>query len=154
MAFGITSAIRRAAAQKVKSGSPLVTGFGVTMAKFLGYRKFLGEAWEDAVEETANEILEDARTRVPVETGKLRDSGYIRKSGSGVDVEFVIGFTVPYASYVHAQTEMKLKGLPRRGNRTGKYWDPQGQAEALFLSRAVEAHKGKVKARVVNTLKR
>ena len=44
----------------------------------------------------------------------------------------IVGYTAAYAIYVHENLEMKLKGKPRPKKR-GKYWDPQGRAQAKFL---------------------
>lgn len=45
----------------------------------------------------------------------------------------IVGYTAAYAIYVHERVEMKLKGQPRRKPSKGKYWDPQGRAQAKFL---------------------
>jgi hypothetical protein len=44
-----------------------------------------------------------------------------------------VGFTAAYALYVHEKVEMKLKGQPRPGKNRGRFWDPQGRAQAKFL---------------------
>ena len=48
------------------------------------------------------------------------------------DTCVVVGYTAAYALWVHEAVEMTLRGLPRPRNR-GKYWDPQGRAQAKFL---------------------
>ena len=72
-----------------------------------------------------------------------------RQSMSSVEV----GYTAAYALYVHEAVAMKLKGKPRsvrRGKKKGsrgKYWDPQGRAQAKFLeepARTMEGELGRV----------
>lgn len=151
--FRIGAAIRAASVRKVKYVSPLVTGFVTSIAKLIGFGKFVDEVYEQAAEEVAKDILDDAISRVPLETGNLRNSAFIHKSGSGANATFSFGFDAEYAAYVHAQVEMRLKGVKRKGaGRTGLHWDPQGQAEAEFLKKAFEANSSKLKDRIINTL--
>ena len=42
-------------------------------------------------------VLADSRQRVPVKTGRLRDSGHVRAGDSGAEVRY----SCPYAVYVH-----------------------------------------------------
>lgn len=81
----------------------------------------------------AREILAEAKRRVPVEYGDLRDSGYVsvsRDERMAVD----IGFTAPYALSIHENMEQKLKGRPRPSG-IGVYWGPSGQPK--FLESAI-----------------
>lgn len=57
-----------------------------------------------------------------LERKALADSGH----------SVVVGYTAAYALPVHENIEMKLKGQPRPKGR-GRYWDPQGRAQAKFL---------------------
>lgn len=45
----------------------------------------------------------------------------------------IVGYTAPYATFVHENVAMKWKGLPRRPSppKTGVYWGPHGQAKFL-----------------------
>lgn len=52
------------------------------------------------VQQTADEIVTDAKRRAPIRTGKLRES--IRRAGSGLHATVEVG--VPYASYVEYGT--------------------------------------------------
>lgn len=42
----------------------------------------------------------------------------------------VVGYSAPYAMYVHEAVGMVLQGLPRPSG-IGNYWDPNGQAKFL-----------------------
>jgi len=48
----------------------------------------------------------------------------------------IVGYTAAYALDVHENIKMKWKGIPRKekikGGK-GKFWDPQGKAQAKFL---------------------
>lgn len=77
-------------------------------------------------------ILAEAKDRVPVEYGDLRDSGYVLLETEELAVD--IGFTAPYALFVHENLEQKLKGKPRPSG-IGVYWGPHGQPK--FLESAI-----------------
>lgn len=151
----IASAAKISASKLVSSGSRggrgrFVFGVGEQLARFTIFRKLTGEVWEKAAEDVANEILEEAKKRAPVETGQLRDSGHIQQIGEGHNARFAIGFSAPYALHVHEQIAMKLQGQKRRGSgRTGRYWDPQGIATARYLSRAIEENQSALKRKII-----
>jgi len=64
----------------------------------------------------------------------LKASAFTRVTGSGYDTEVSVGYTAAYALYVHEAVGMVLRGQPRRGkDAKGRYWDPQGKAQAKFL---------------------
>jgi hypothetical protein len=42
----------------------------------------------------------------------------------------IVGYSAPYAAYVHENVEMKWRGRPRRSG-IGVYWGPRGQAKFL-----------------------
>lgn len=54
-----------------------------------------------AVEKTADEILKTAKRYVPVDTGRLRDSGYKKVEKTTTAIKCRIGFNTAYAVYVH-----------------------------------------------------
>lgn len=83
-------------------------------------------------------IERESNKRVPIETGVLRASSYVRKNQDGRK-SVVIGYSSSYAIFVHENMEMTLKGLPRPSG-IGVYWGPKG--EAKFLERAI-AEKSK-----------
>lgn len=72
------------------------------------------------------------------------------KHAIGGKSEVVVGYTASYAMFVHENKEMKLKGKSRTGGK-GKYWDPQGRAQAKFLeepARTMMPELGRVIAEV------
>lgn len=95
-------------------------------------------------------ILRQAQQWVPVEHGKLRASGYCRRSP--VDPAIVeIGFSAAYAIYVHENLEQKLKGQPRPSG-LGTYWGPNGRPR--FLAAAAKATGKEVVDTIVSRAKR
>lgn len=69
----------------------------------------LREASRGARLSIAQDILDDAKASAPVDTGALRDSGYLEEDGVSGDIR--IGFTVNYASYVEFGTS-KMRAQP------------------------------------------
>lgn len=65
----------------------------------------------------------------------------------------VVGYTAPYALYVHENVEMKLKGQPRSSGR-GRYWDPQGKATAKFLEAPTREMQEQLGELVASTVKK
>ncbi len=57
----------------------------------------------------------------------------IRVSKRKDDVAVLVGYTAAYALFVHESIEMKLKGQKRPKPHKGRFWDPQGRAQAKFL---------------------
>jgi len=78
-------------------------------------------------------LQRESMLRVPVDFSALKNSAYTRRTGNGWRTKVTVGYTAPYAIYVHENVEMKLKGQPRRPPSKGRYWDPQGRAQAKFL---------------------
>ena len=64
---------------------------------------------------------------------KLKDRKLASQANNNCRLK--VGYTCPYAAFVHEKVGMVLQGVPR-ANGHGRYWDPQGVAEAKFLERA------------------
>lgn len=55
----------------------------------------------------------------------------------------LVGYTAPYAVYVHENTQMKLKGEARQ-NKNGAYWDAiAGQGSSKYLERPLRQLAGR-----------
>lgn len=93
--------------------------------------------------EASYKIQGQANKKVPVDTGNLVGSSYVRKHQDGF-MRVEIGYTAIYAAWVHEMTSMRLKGKPRAhfgttregvefggGTLTGTYWAPNGEAKWL-----------------------
>lgn len=85
-------------------------------------QKQIEQAIKPLEKEVAEEILKEAKKNCPVDTGNLKNSGYVRKQGDG----YTVGFGADYAMVVHEQ--------PQSYRENGK---------RHFLSDAVEKVAGK-----------
>lgn len=79
----------------------------------------------DALREAAEQFLEDAKSRVPVDSGDLRDSGYVGTKGNSTyqakkihakevkanEGEAVVGFAAFYSKFVEFGTK-KMAAQP------------------------------------------
>lgn len=100
------------------------------------------QAFGAALHAQGLKIMANAKKMVPVDTGKLKGSGFVESPKmSGGKPVVVIGFGAEYALAVH-ESPGTLKGEPRTGERSkGRYWDPQGQAQPKFLQKAIDRAK-------------
>ena len=121
--------------------SSIVTGQGAVLFNLWRARKDLEKNFENSLYDAGEELLEESQARVPVEFGELKRSGYARAVGNGFNTTVYVGYTAPYAAYVHECVEMKLYGKPRPSGR-GVYWDPLGQATAKFLEMPARVLRG------------
>ena len=62
----------------------------------------------------------------------------------GKNATVIVGYTANYAVYVHEAVGMKLKGVKRSPPGKGKYWDPQGRAQAKFLEEPARTMKDEI----------
>jgi hypothetical protein len=74
------------------------------------------------LEQVGKKILETSNRYVPVDTGRLCDSGHYYVSEAGKNSSAVVDYTAPYAVYVHEDLTMR---------------HPNG-GQAKFLERAVK----------------
>ncbi len=72
-----------------------------------------------------------SQKQAPAEYGDLRNSAYTEVKGTGLQTRVEVGYTAPYAGFVHEKVDMVLKGQPRPSG-LGTYWSPRG-AKAKFL---------------------
>lgn len=65
-----------------------------------------------------------------------------------------LGFSAPYAIYVHENMEQKWRGLPRRPNppKSGVYWGPAGEPKYLTRTLAAMRSSGRIRKIIVGTL--
>lgn len=85
-------------------------------------QKQIEQAIKPLEKDIAEDILREAKKNCPVDTGKLRNSGFVKKTGDG----YTVGFSADYAMVVHEQ--------PQSYRENGK---------RHFLSEAVEKVAGK-----------
>jgi phage gpG-like protein len=93
-----------------------------TRAYERGLRRYFGRMSDDvkrAVDRTRIDVQNEARRRVPVDTGRLRSSIVSRAEGSGRSVGYVIGTNVNYAAAVEYGTSPHVI-TPK--NKRALYW--------------------------------
>ena len=54
-------------------------------------------------------ILKASNKICPIDTGELRQSGYTQVTGTGFNARGYVGYTAPYAVYVHENVHHKFK---------------------------------------------
>jgi len=64
-----------------------------------------------------------------------------------------VGYTQPYAIYVHEATRMTLKGVPRKKPSIGRYWDPPGSGPK-FLEKPARELAGILGSMIATLVKR
>lgn len=75
---------------------------------------------------------------------------YANKARRETKRKVLVGFSAPYAAYVHENVEMVLRGLPRPSGR-GVYWGPHGQAK--FLEEPARTLRAQIAARIAQVTK-
>lgn len=129
-----------------------MTGQGGVTAALRRVTLRLEQTVPEAMLAAGNHLLQESKKLVPVEFGELKDSGFVSGRRRGFFMEVQVGYSAPYAAYVHEAVEMKLRGQPRPSGK-GNYWDPPNQGQAKFLeqpmrnlqSELFSIIKGKVK---------
>ena len=95
------------------------TGFGEVTRRIPGTFKKFEEAGGRSMLQIARAIMREAQRLVPVDTGELRDSGYVRQvplAGGGTTV--IMGFNAFHALWIHENLEL---------------YHPNGQAKYLEI---------------------
>jgi hypothetical protein len=100
-----------------------VTGLKQIIANLNKARHGIQGAVAAAIYQEGMAIMRDAKVYCPVDTGRLRASGYVAPPESLDDPKVKLGFGVAYALPVHERVEA---------------FHPNGQP--LFLKRAVDEH--------------
>lgn len=108
-----------------------VTGQKEVIANIRKKGKEYAAGVERGVKAAGLELQRQSQRLVPVDFGNLKASAFTQVAGSGFGTRASVGYSAFYALYVH-EAAMVLKGQPRPGGR-GRYWDPQGRAQAKFL---------------------
>ena len=95
-------------------------------------------------------LLRQSQMIVPVQTGNLKASGFVRATGSGIATVVTVGYTASYALFVHEMVD-NLHGQEFNITYADKiaaapandpYWFNRGpDQQALFLSTVIETKK-------------
>ena len=87
----------------------LITGHHGIMIELDLVTKRMAKGWEDGMERAGEYLLRKSQEIVPVDTGTLKASGYTLTWGYGFDAKFTVGYSAPYAVYVHEDLLAKHK---------------------------------------------
>jgi len=98
-------------------------------------------------------LQRESQKLVPVDYGVLKASAFTRAEGEGFGTTVIVGYTANYALFVHENTEMKWKGLPRSAPHKGLYWDPQGRGQSKFLETPMRRLEPDMRAMVADEMK-
>lgn len=94
----------------------------------------IAEQADQSAKEAAHTIMEDAIARAPIDTGELKESGWINRVAAG---RYTYGFSADHAIYVHEDTSAH--------HDTG---------EAKFLRNAISAYGGSGARNTLQQLRR
>lgn len=112
-----------------------IEGLEAVITNMHRYKNQTASGVERGIRKACTRLLNESNEHVPVETGILKASGYIRITGKGFNAQGAVGYSAPYAAAVHEKVGMVLKGKPRPSG-IGVYWDPRPKAHAKFLENA------------------
>lgn len=115
--------------------SVTLTGTGIVLKNIQDRHIAIADAVAAGLLLAGLELLRQSQLLAPVEFGNLKASGYVRAQGTGLGTAVYVGYTAAYALLVHEKVGMILQGQLRQPSppHIGRYWDPQGQAQAKFL---------------------
>lgn len=86
-------------------------------------------------------LLRESQKIVPVDTGALKNSGFVRKDGEGFKTDVTVGYTMEYAIYVHEN----LDARHARGKQAKYLEDParaKRQDMILIIRKEAQLKKG------------
>jgi hypothetical protein len=63
------------------------------------------EAFSRGIKKAGLLLFSVSQTRVPVQFGNLKASGFVRSEGNGIDTVVIVGYTASYALYVHENVQ-------------------------------------------------
>jgi hypothetical protein len=89
-----------------------VPNIGNLVAKLKKLPPKVQTAFYEGLLKEAGAIMDNAQTRVPVVTGRLRSSAFIRDEKRKGKRDITLGYDAPYAVYVH---EIPYKGTTTKG---------------------------------------
>lgn len=133
-----------------------ITGQGIIVKNLKTSHAKLGDAFSQGLKLAGLALQAESQLLVPVEFGVLKGSAYTRALGKSWSTEVYIGYTAAYAAYVHEQVGMVLRGQQRVPSppHIGRYWDPQGKAQAKFLEAPFRRFKPTAYKIIATTIKK
>ena len=108
----------------------------------------------EGVKKAAEFILRRSLEYVPVQTGELKRSAYVREERSNKnEVEWIIGYRTPYAVYVHERLDLAHgREFNRKhammiafyGGNHPFYFNRKPEEQAKFLERVLRIYRAEI----------
>lgn len=118
-----------------------ITGQAEIMATVRGLEAKMQRRIAKAINDAANDLLKEAISRTPIDTGDLRKSGNINSASSG-DLVASVGFATPYALRLHESANYTA----RQSGTGPKYLqNPYNENRARYEKDIAEAVKAELK---------
>jgi len=121
-----------------------VTGINEVLGNMKNAPNLYGRSIARGLKQGGKFLLRESKKIVPVDTGNLKASGFVRSEGSGIHTDVTVGYTANYAVYVHEDMEkahgadynIKHLLLHKRGKKKGQIVVQRGEnQQAKFLER-------------------
>ena len=93
-----------------------ITGHSGIKIKLDLATKNMERGWKKGMQEAAEYLKKKSQEIVPVDAGVLYRSAFTTNWGTGFKTQFTVGYSAPYAVYVHEDLNMK-----HRPGKTAKF---------------------------------
>ncbi len=104
-----------------------VRGLREVKAKLTGVQRLLGIGVKKGMSDAGEFVKRESDDDVPVDTGELKASGYVRLEGDGVNTKAFVGYSAPHALMVHEDLKARHE-----------------QGHAKFLEKAARQNRAKI----------
>lgn len=143
----------------IRRGLNKVEGLPQLLGRLKALRPTAGDAAQRGLVLAAEHLKGKSQEVVPVDTGVLRESAYVRVADrstrgtmlpKGYDSIVEVGYSAPYAHYVHENLEMR-----HQPGKIAKYLEIPAQQEAGAMRRILsDATRGEYQKKAVEALSR
>jgi hypothetical protein len=139
-----------------------LTGLGQVLSNAKGASDAIGRAVERGLKKSGKLLLRESQRLVPVDTGNLKASGFVRSEGAGARTDVTVGYTANYAVYVHEDLEkahgseynVKHLLLYKHGKKKGQMVVQRGpDQQAKFLEKPAHELRPVIIDLLVNEIK-
>lgn len=108
-----------------------VKGLGRALSGLTRFEKLAAKSVEGGVEAAGSMLLDEAQSRVPVDTGELRDSASLLMEGRGFDASAMAGFDAEHGLGVHEDLDAA------HDDGEAKFLERPAQEKRVELARAM-----------------
>lgn len=108
----------------------MIAGVNEMLSKMRGLRADYNKSAERSVNKFGNVEMREMKKLVPIDTGELRDSGFVKVEVQASLIRLIMGFSAHHAIFVHED----LEAFHRVGQ--AKYFEiPWNESSPFFLQR-------------------